>query len=63
MYRAVIEINAAGAAFGEDERQADREVARILRDLADRFEHGGHTGALRDVNGNRCGDVNFHDAG
>lgn len=54
-----IEINEDGAAF--DEAGAS-ELARILRELADRFEHDGGPDtswpiSVRDINGNNVGWV------
>lgn len=50
-----IRIDTANSAF--DEAPAT-EVARILRDLAECFEQGDEVeGALRDINGNFCGEV------
>lgn len=51
-----IRIKDANAAF--DENPAG-EVARILRDLADRIETHGDEGriALRDINGNTVGEA------
>ncbi len=47
----------SGEAF--DEPAA--ELARILRELADRIETAGNSGrvALYDLNGNRCGNASF----
>ena len=50
-----IEIYSSGAAF--DEPHA--ELARILRNLADRIENQGAPGVLHDINGNVCGTVDF----
>jgi hypothetical protein len=50
-----IEIDSANAAFSD----GPHEVARILRDLADKFERDGHDNhsrrPVRDVNGNTVG--------
>jgi len=55
MERIVITIKTGNAAF-EESRAA--ETARILRDLADRFEaYGLCDPKLRDINGNTCGQV------
>ena len=50
-----IEINNTGEAFD----QPRQEIARILRELADRFDNGNPPEVLRDYNGNRCGQVYF----
>lgn len=50
-----IEINNSGAAFDEPRQ----EIARILRELADRFDNGNPPEVLRDHNGNSCGAVYF----
>ena len=53
--RIKIDIETCGAAF--DESPAT-EIARILRELADRFEHeGGPEGFIYDLNGNQTGWV------
>ncbi|USN14482.1 hypothetical protein PAPPERLAPAPP_01130 [Brevundimonas phage vB_BpoS-Papperlapapp] len=53
-----LEIDTGNAAFDDDAKPG--ELARILRDLADKIENGADMGAVRDVNGNRVGrfDVN-----
>lgn len=43
------------AAFGENITDNQYEVARILRELADRLEEGEDSGWIRDVNGNKVG--------
>lgn len=47
-----VRIGLDDAAFEGDPRP---EVARILRDLAERVERGNGAGHLRDVNGNTVG--------
>lgn len=50
-----VTIDTDNAAFADD---AGWEVARILRELADRLAvdiHQCHAGPIRDVNGNTCG--------
>jgi hypothetical protein len=54
-----LQLECDNAAFG---REPDFEVARILRDAADKLEKGyGSTGTitLRDINGNRCGSCAY----
>lgn len=57
-----LSIDTSNAAFDGDDRGL--ELARILRDLADKLEAGDfgptYTAApLRDINGNRVGMVQF----
>ena len=49
-----INIETGNAAF---EDAPASEIARILRKLADQFEDGQFSQTIRDVNGNRCGEV------
>lgn len=51
-----LEIDTGNAAFDND-GDGDRhgEVARILRELADRIEAGNRNGQIYDVNGNHVG--------
>lgn len=52
-----INIEGTGAAFDEP----TAEVARILRDLAEKIEDGGyHFKHLYDLNGNKCGTVSIN---
>lgn len=51
-----IEIYNSGSAFDET---APAEIARILRELAARFDAGNPPEVLHDYNGNRCGAVYF----
>lgn len=48
-----IEIDTGNAAF-EDEGKG-YEIARILRDIADKVENGAESGIARDINGNKVG--------
>lgn len=56
----VLNIKTDNAAFGEgDESDRAVELARILRDMADRFAGGDASpanGIVRDINGNRVGE-------
>lgn len=52
--RHTIVIETSGAAF--DDAPAS-EIARILREMADRIESHGLLPVPRDVNGNKCGTV------
>lgn len=57
MERITIEIETVNAAFDDEPAS---EIARILRQLADRFEQCGlPLSKLYDVNGNACGRVNI----
>ena len=47
-----LDLNSSNAAF---EESGEFEVARILRDVADKIERGESDGRLRDVNGNNVG--------
>jgi hypothetical protein len=49
-----VKIETGNAAFEGDSK--GYEIARILRDAADRIEDGQKTGYLYDVNGNRVGE-------
>lgn len=48
-----LQITTRNAAF-EPERPG-LEVARILRDVAERLEDGHESGGIRDINGNKVG--------
>ena len=54
-------LNLAGAAF-QDLRNSGREIARILRELADKLD-GGHSTfpSIMDANGNVCGEAGYFD--
>lgn len=56
MFNLTIKTNAA--AFGEDAPTEREELARILRDAADRLDDGQDFGTLRDINGNTVGEFN-----
>jgi hypothetical protein len=51
-----IEISTSNQAF---ELDAQVEVARILRELADKIEQGEEPTRLRDLNGNSVGSVTY----
>lgn len=53
-----IEFTTDNAAF-EDDRAV--EIARILRDLADKILLGRTSGPIRDINGNRVGTFDAED--
>lgn len=50
-----LSIKTDNAAFEDP----NAEVARILRDAAERVEQGFSRGLLRDINGNTVGDFDF----
>ena len=54
----VITIDTENAAF--DDGQTGRETARILRDLADKYQDGDYRQLiLHDINGNSVGNVRY----
>lgn len=53
MHNLVVKINLDNDAFNG--KAGEREVARLLRDAATKFEQGKHSGKLMDVNGNTVG--------
>ena len=54
-----VALNTSGAAFRtEDEELETAEVARLLRQAADRVEQGETAGSLIDYNGNNVGSFN-----
>ena len=54
-----IEINVNNAAFADGNERP--EVARILRNLADKIEQHSNPEILMDLNGNRCGYIEVHE--
>jgi hypothetical protein len=56
MDRFALTINCTNAAFDDDPRP---EIARILRELADRLDGGITQGGVHDVNGNTVGTFTF----
>jgi len=52
-----IRINTDNAAF-EDEN-FELETARILRELAEKFENGMNPSGERDINGNRVCEIEY----
>lgn len=55
-----LEITCANAAFDGDRGGSKPELARMLRSLAEDFEHGGLPYEHRfDSNGNACGSWKF----
>lgn len=54
-----IEMKTGNDAFGQDVADEKREIARILRDTADRLERGGAVLKVYDLNGNAVGGVDF----
>jgi hypothetical protein len=51
-----IEFNTENAAFNEFDGAYYYEVARILRELADKFENGQEPQNINDINGNSIGE-------
>ena len=49
------EMKTDNAAFGEDRLDEGAEIARILREIADRVEQGDNHGICMDINGNKVG--------
>ena len=52
-----LQMDTDNAAFGDDDKGP--EVARILREIAERIEDGDESGTCRDINGNTCGAWQF----
>lgn len=50
-----LEIKTDSAAFQDDDGWGFYEVARLLREVADRVEGGWSTGGVLDLNGNTVG--------
>jgi hypothetical protein len=53
MHNLIVLINLDNDAFSG--AAGEREVARLLREAADKFEKGKHSGNIMDVNGNTVG--------
>lgn len=53
-----IEIETGNAAF-EDDR--NMELARILRQIAERLENGENAGRVLDINGNKVGSFEIEE--
>jgi hypothetical protein len=51
-----LKIKTDNAAFTEDGNDGKNEVARILREIADKLEQGYEVGSPRDYNGNKVGE-------
>lgn len=51
-----VNILISGAELREDR---DTAIARMLREVADRVEHGYESGIVKDINGNTVGDWEF----
>jgi hypothetical protein len=54
MDKVTIEIKTGGSAF---EGYEEKEIARILRDIADKIENGYEPTKPLDINGNSCGFI------
>lgn len=53
-----ISIRTGNSAFEEDQGY---EIARILRDLADKFEQGRTPSSANDINGNKVVKIEYED--
>ena len=51
-----LNIKSDNAAFADDGNDGKNEVARILREIADKLEAGGGRGHCIDINGNKVGE-------
>lgn len=51
-----LKIDTQNAAFDDD---AELEVARLLRSIANRLEAGNYDGRIKDYNGNDVGSFNL----
>lgn len=51
-----LNLETGNAAFDDDHLT---EIARILRDVADKVEHGTNSGKVFDLNGNSVGEFVF----
>jgi len=60
MMKFSVTVKCDNAAFDPDPLE---ELARIIRDLADRLDRGVAFGSIRDVNGNCVGSFAIHDGG
>jgi hypothetical protein len=54
-----IEIETGNAAFEDDNR--NYELARILRQIAERLESGEDAGRVLDINGNKVGSFEMEE--
>jgi hypothetical protein len=50
-----LNIKTGNAAFSEEEGGPHLELARLLREVADRVENGEDHGSVMDINGNSVG--------
>jgi hypothetical protein len=55
MSKFTIEIDTAGAAFEDDEREVHRILNRLIYEAPISIQRQGCTGILIDANGNHCG--------
>jgi hypothetical protein len=51
-----LKIATDNAAFAEDGNDGKNELARILREIAEKLESGYDCGSARDGNGNKVGE-------
>lgn len=52
----ILKFDCDNAAFGETRSEVLPEIARILREIADKVEGGNPAGQCRDLNGNTVGE-------
>lgn len=58
----IIEFDTNNSAFDNSDGLHGRaEIARILRNIADKVEEGRVDGSIRDINGNRVGNWKLND--
>ena len=61
MKNITIRINTENAAFSAEFHSPEIEVARILKELAERIRNGWEVNTLTDFNGNKVGTVSIMD--
>lgn len=57
MQKITVQIETDNAAFEDHPKGVNGEVARILRELADKIENGQEPESVRDINGAKVGTV------
>lgn len=56
MEKVIISIETVNAAFDENE---GNELARILKEIAEKLENGSQPESIRDINGNKVGKIEY----
>lgn len=56
MEKVIISIETVNAAFDENE---GNELARILKEIAEKLENGSQPELIRDINGNKVGKIEY----